>query len=360
MKCFKSVLHAFAVVFLFASATFAQESQTRVIDEVVAQVNDGVITLSRIKRESKGIVDSYVQEGKKRDEAQKMVDEKQGELIANLINEELLVQKSKEMGLEADVEAQLNQRFLQIMKQNNMKTLDELHKEMEKSGIDPEEMRGVWRKQATRELVLQREVQAKLYWKPNGKELKEYYEKHKAKFTKPETINISEIFLGFAGRDENAVRDKAKQIVTQLRGGADFAKVAAENSDRPDAATTGGKVQGALKVSELDAKYAEALKNLKVGGVTDPIEVDQIGINILRVDERSQASSESVFDESAVRLALMQEGIAAEQQKFMAKLREESYIKISDSYRPLVGPLLFMEERKATTEVKSDKKADNK
>lgn len=360
MKCFKSVLHAFAVVLLFSAATFAQESQTRVIDEVVAQVNDGVITLSRIKRESKGIVDSYVQEGKKRDEAQKMVEEKQGELIANLINEELLVQKSKEMGLEADVEAQLNQRFLQIMKQNNMKTLDELYKEMEKSGVDPQEMREVWRKQATRELVLQREVQAKLYWKPNGKELKEYYDKHKAKFTKPETLNISEIYLGFAGRDENAVREKAKQIVAQLRAGADFAKVAAENSDRPDAAASGGKVQGALKVSELDAKYSEALKNLKVGGITDPIEVDQIGINILRVDERSQASSESVFDESAVRLAIMQEGIAAEQQKFMAKLREESYIKISDSYRPLVGPLLFMEERKATTEVKSDKKADNK
>jgi parvulin-like peptidyl-prolyl isomerase len=56
--------------------------------------------------------------------------------------------------------------------------------------------------------------------------LKEYYESHKAKFTKPETITVSEIFLGFAGRDESAVHEKAKQLVADLRGGADFAKLA--------------------------------------------------------------------------------------------------------------------------------------
>jgi len=31
--------------------------------------------------------------------------------------------------------------------------------------------------------------------------------------------------------------------------------------------------------------------------------------------------------------------------KFMAGLRGESYIKLSDSYRPLVAPVLFAEER---------------
>ncbi len=354
MKYFKTAFTAFAIVLAASVFSIAQESETKVIDEVVAQVNDGVITLSRVKRENKDIVDSYVQEGKKRDEAQKLVDEKQGEMIANLINEELLVQKAKEMGVDAEVDAQINQRFLQIMKQNNLKTIEALYQEMEKNGIDPQEMREMWRKQITRDLVIQREVQAKLYWKPNGKELKDYYEKHKTKFTTPETVSISEIFLGFAGRDENAVREKAKQLVAQLRGGADFAKIAVENSDRPDVATSKGKVEGALKVSELDPKYGEALKNVKTGGIADPVEVDQVGINILRVDERSKASNESVFDENAVRMAMMQEAFPAEQQKFMTKLREDSYIKISDTYRPLVGPLLFADERKASTEKKSD------
>src|SRR6476469_8301084 len=110
MKQFKFAIF-FTLILLRASFTaFGQESETKVVDEVVAQVNDGVITLSRIKRETKGVVDSYVQEGKPREDAQKMIDAKQGELIANLINEELLMQKAKELGLESDVDAQLNQR----------------------------------------------------------------------------------------------------------------------------------------------------------------------------------------------------------------------------------------------------------
>ncbi|MBC7898870.1 MAG: peptidyl-prolyl cis-trans isomerase, partial [Saprospiraceae bacterium] len=296
----------FASLFLVSISVSAQETEERVVDEVVAQVNEGVITLSRVKREVKSIVDAEVQQGKNREEVQKTIDEKKGELIANLINEEILIQKAKELGLDAEIEANLNQRFLQIMKQYNMKTLDALYAEMEKTGVDPQEIREVWRKQATRDMVLQKEVQSKVYWGATGKELKDYFEKNKTRFTKPETVSLSEIFLGFAGNTEAAVREKAKQLVTQLRAGADFAKLVAENSDRPNAAQTKGKVD-TLNVKELDERFAAAIKDLKPGGYTDPIEVDQIGINILRLDERTKASSESFFDENAVRSAILTE-----------------------------------------------------
>ena len=345
MRHIYSAFSLFAIILFVSFSAFAQETQERVVDEVVAQVNEGVITLSRIKRESKAIVDTEVQQGKKREEAQKMIDEKQGELIANLINEELLIQKAKELGLDSEIDATLNRKFLEIMKQYNMKSLDALYQEMEKTGVDPQEIREVWRKQATRDLVMQKEVQSKVYWGASGKELKEYFDKNKSRFTKPETVTISEIFLSFAGREEAAVREKAKQLVTQLRAGADFAKLVAENSDRPNAAQTKGKVD-TLNVKELDEKFAVAIKGLKAGGYSDAIEVDQIGINILRVDERTQASSDSFFDESQVRLAIMAEKVPEASKKFMSSLREESYIKISESYRPIVAPILFAEERK--------------
>jgi len=345
MRFFSSAILAAFLLFGAGFTAFAQESNERVIDEVVAVVNDGVITLSRIKRETKSIVDSEVQQGKKRDEVEKMVSEKQGELIANLINEELLQQKAKELGLDADIDASINARFLEIMKQYNLKSLDALYKQMEETGVNPTEIRELWRKQAIRERVIQKEVQAKVYWKPTGAQVKEYYEKNKAKFAKPETIGISEIFLSFAGRDEAAVRAKAKQLVTQLRGGADFAKIVAENSDRPDAAKTLGKVD-ALPLKDLDEKFAGPLKNVKAGGYSDPIELDQVGVTILRVDERTAATSESQFDENAVRLAMLQENVPGEQKKFLATLRQDSYIKISDAYKPMVAPILFADERK--------------
>ncbi len=345
MKNFRRIVLALFISTFLSFTAFAQETQTRVVDEVVAQVNDGVITLSRIKREIKDAVDSFVQQGKSREEAQKLVDQKQGELIANLINEELMVQKAKESGLDSDIEAAINQRFVEIMKQYNLKTVEALYAEMEKQGVDPKELRETWRKQITRDRVLQREVQSKVYWQPNGKELKDYYDKHKEKFTKPENISFSELFLGFAGRDEAAVREKAKQLYTQLKGGADFAKLAKENSD-PGAITQGtGKVEK-VAVSELVETIATPLKGLKGGDVTAPFEVEQLGMAILHVDAREAATNESVFDENAVRLAWLAEKMPDEQKKFMAKLRDDSYIKINDTYRPLVAPLLFADERK--------------
>ena len=155
-------------------------------------------------------------------------------MIANLINEELLMQRAKENGLDSDIEASLNQRFADIMKQYKLKTVEELYAAMEKSGVDPKEMRENWRKQATRDQVLQRDLQSKIYWGFGEKELKNYYEKNKAKFTTPETISFSELFLGFAGRDEAAVREKAAQLYKQLKAGGDFAQIVKDNGDSGD------------------------------------------------------------------------------------------------------------------------------
>lgn len=339
-------LLAFGLMFVTLPA-FGQESEVKVVDEVVAVVNDGVITLSNVKREIKDQVDSLVKEGKKADEAQRMVDEKQGELIANLINEELLLQKAKELGIEKDVEASLNARMLEIMKQQNFKTLDQLYEAMRKENLDPDEIKEIWRKQATRDEVIRRDVQAKVYWQATPTEVKAYYEAHKDKFTQPETVTLSDLFLNFAGRDPNAVKAKANELVKQARGGADFAKLIMDNSDDQDIAKTKGSI-GTFQVKDFEAQYAQygkAIKMLKVGDVAEPI-ADDIGVHILHVDGRSAASSESTFNEDAVRRAILEEKFPEAMKTYMAKLREDAYIKVNDTYRPMVSPLLFADERK--------------
>jgi len=354
MKQLALILFAAGVLLFSGLATFAQESEAKVVDEVIAQVNDGVITLSRIKKETKGVVDSYIEQGKTRDEAQKMVDGKQGELIANLINEELLVQKAKDLNMDSDIDASLNQRFAQIMKQYNMTKVEQLEAEMRKQGVDPQEIREIWRKQAMRDMVLQREVQSKVYWKSTPAELKAYFEAHKDKFTTPETVGMSEIFLSFAGRDPAVVREKAKELVRLARTGVDFTKLVAENSDRQDAATTKGKVDP-IYVKDLDPKFATAIKGLKVGDISDPVEVGDTGISILKIDARTQQSSDAKFDENAVRLAILNEKAPQAQKDYLAKLRDEAYIKINDAYRPIVSPILFADERKAETQKPANK-----
>lgn len=348
MKNISSAILLIALLFISATSIFAQESEVKVVDEVVAQVNEGVLTLSRIKRELKNVTDSYVAQGKSPEEAKKLTDEKHAEIIAKLINEELIIQKAKDLGLESEIEAAVNQRFLEIIKERNLKNLDALYTEMERGGVNPDEIRDMFRKEATNIAVIRKEVQAKTYWAASPKELKEYYEKHKDKFTKPETITISEIFLSFAGKSEASVREKATQLVAQLRAGGDFAKLSEENSDRKNAPQT-------INIKELDEKYAKMFKDVKVGGVTEPIELDQVGMNILRIDARTEASKESEFNEGQVRMSLMQERLPDAMKKFMTSLREDSYIKLSEAYRPLVAPILFAEERSTATAPKTEK-----
>lgn len=326
----------------------AQESELKVVDEVVAVAGDGVLTLSRVKREMENAISSLIDQGKSREEATALVKAKEGDLIASLINEELLLQKGKEAGVEADADAQVNQRFLEFMKQQNLKTIDALYKEMEKQGIDPQEIRESWRKQAIKDLVISREVDAKTYWSWSPKEIKAYYEKNKARFMKPEVVTLSEIFLSFAGRDENAVREKAKQVAARLQGGADFGLVATEVSDRPDAKDSKGDL-GPIpmpQLKEVNEKLAAPVAATKVGDITGLIETAE-GIEIFKVTAREEASKESVFDEGEVRKAMTVDVTGDRRKAFMIKLREDNYIKIADSYRPMVAPVLFADERKA-------------
>ena len=341
----KKIFICLSVLLVLSIPAFSQETETKVVDEVIAQVNDGVITLSRIKREMKDAVDSFVAQGKTREEAQKLVNEKQGEMIATLINEELIMQRGKEMGIEKDVEIAVNQRLSDIMKQYGLKTVEALNAEMEKQNVDPADFKNNLARQITRERVIQQDVQAKLYWSFNGKELKDYFDAHKDKFTQPETISFSELFLGFAGRDEASVREKAKQLLAQLKGGADWAKLVKENGDAPVIAQEGGKAEK-LRIKDLPKLLAENLKDVKIGGYTQPFDAEQLGVIILKVDAREQASSQSVYDEAAVRMAIMNERYPKEEEKFFTKLRADAYIKINDTYRPMVSPILFADERK--------------
>jgi hypothetical protein len=348
-----------AILFLTGLSINAQETELKVVDEVVAQVNENVITLSGIKRQSKEVVDALIEAGKTRAEAEAEVNSKQGELIVNIINEEMLLQKGKEIGIEADVDAEINNRFREKMLELNLKSVDKLFEVMRASNLDPDQIREMWRKQLTKDLVMQREVDAKVYYGWTSKEIKDYYEKNKAKFTKPETVTLSEIFLSFAGRDENAVKAKAADLVKQARAGADFAKLVIANSERPDIQQTKGKV-GTFTISQItniSEKLIAPIKATKQGDVTEPIILDE-GVEILRIDERVAASSESVFDETEVRKAMTYEKLPDERRKYLSNLRQESYIKINEAYRPLVAPILFAEERKTDVKKTDDKKAN--
>ncbi|HKC63988.1 MAG TPA: peptidyl-prolyl cis-trans isomerase [Pyrinomonadaceae bacterium] len=362
MKTVKSKLTIFALTAFVAVAmtlcsglsAFAQEGgEPIVVDSVIAQVNSDIIMLSSLKREMKDAVESFKRQGMPEQKANEEVTRRQAEIIANLVDELLLVQKGKELSLTDDVEKEVNAEMLRVMKEQGFKAIAEMEEAMRKEGIDPAEIRQTLRTQYMKNAVLSSEVDAKIYNNITTPEAKDYFEKHKDKFRKPEVVTISEIFLSLAGKPEAEVRAKADQIVAQLRSGADFKTLAAANSERLDqagnrvAVQSGGKV-GTFTVPDLRPEFVNALKNVAAGGVSDPIRIDE-GFEILRVDERTPAGDVSTFDENKVREAITIERRDKEREAYMKTLRKDAYIKLAKEYEPTVAPILGITTATPTT-----------
>src|SRR6266542_1668814 len=127
----------FAILALVPAPIFAQERELQVVDEVIAQINDDVITLSMLKRESKERIDTLRQSGMSQEEAAAEVAKRQPELIATLVNETLLMQKGKELDLANEVESEVNRRMLEVAKEQGIPTIEKLDAAMRESGVDP-------------------------------------------------------------------------------------------------------------------------------------------------------------------------------------------------------------------------------
>jgi len=355
---------ALAIILVFAGNVFAQEGEMQVVDEVIAQVNDDVITLSMLKRETEARIEALKQNGMSEQQAREEVAKHQAELIATLINERLLLQKGKELDLAGEIEAEVNRRLLQIAQEQGINSIEKLYQAMRDSKLDPDEIRRTMRSEMMKQAVLQQEVDRRVYLGFSSDEIKKYYDSHLDKFRKPESVKLSELYLVTTGKDEAAVKARALELIAQIRAGADFAALAAANSEREKngqrtARQDKGYV-GEFDVPQLREDLVAALKNVPAGGVTEPIRTPE-GYQILRVDARTPAGSAPTFNDNRVREAMLGERQPKEREIYLQTLRNEAFIKITDTYRATVEPLLKLNQpATAKSADKSDDKKNNK
>jgi len=342
-------LFLFAILIFMPSLTFAQEGELQVVDEVIAQVNDDVITLSMLRRESKERIEALKQGGVAEQQAVDEVNKRQAELIATLINEQLLMQRGKELELSSEVEAEVNRRMLEVAKEQGITSIEKLDAAMRENGLDPAATRQTMRVEMMKQAVIQQEVDRKIFFGLTMDELKQYFQAHQDKFRKPESVSLSEIFLSSAGKNEAEVKAKALQLVAQLRSGADFSTVAVANSEREAngvrvAPQTKGKV-GTFELPSLRDDIANSIKDVKVGGISEPLR-GKDGYQIFRVDDRTAASTTVTFNENQVREAITMERATKQREDYLQNLRNEAYLKIAENYRQSVAPLLKLDPAK--------------
>jgi peptidyl-prolyl cis-trans isomerase SurA len=344
-----SAIFLLALLAAVPSTVMAQEGELQVVDEVIAQINDDVITLSMLKRETKERIETLKQNGMTEQQAAEEVTKRQAELIATLVNEQLLLQKGKELEFSSDVEAEVNRRMLEVAKEQGITTIEKLDQAMRESGVDPALTRQTLRTEIMKQMVIQQEVDRRIFFGLTPDELKKYFAANQDKFKKPENVTLSEIFLSSAGKNEAEVKARALELVRQLRAGADFGALAAANSERELngvrlAPQNKGKV-GTFELPNLRPDIATAVKNVPAGGVSEPLRSND-GYQILRVDERVAGSSTAVFNDNKVREAITIERSPKAREDYLQTLRDDAYIKISANYREAVAPILKLAPEK--------------
>lgn len=343
---------AFAALLLACAAVTParaqEEAPPTVLDEPVAQVDNYVIMLSQLRRENNEFREVLTkQRGLTAEQADAEIQKRQSEIILNLINEALLVQKGKDMPrLPEDVEAEVNREVIRVAKQSDISTIEQLEEAMRREGLSLSDIKETLRRQFMRQAVLQREVDAKIYYGLSDKELRDFYAANKEKFV---SVTLSELFLSLAGRAEADVKAKAADLAARARAGTSFEELVEKNSEHEQTkkfkgllAEPDGKARWFI-LTELSGTIAEAVKGLKVGGVSDPVKTDE-GYMILRVNERDDA-----FKENFVRGMMTQERSEKERDAYLRTLRKEAYIKPAENYKAVIQPALDKDKEKSET-----------
>lgn len=340
-----------------APARAQEEAPAVVLDEPVAQVDNYVIMLSQLKRENNEFKEQLTKRGMTPEQADAELQKRQPEIIFNLINEALLVQKGKDMPrMPEDVETEVNREVLRVARESNFTSIEQLEEAMRQQGLILADVKETMRRQFMKQAVLQREVDAKVYYGLTDKELQDYYNANRARFV---SVTLSELFLSLAGRTEDEVKAKAADLAKRARSGASFEELVEKNSEHEPSkkfkgvlSDQGGKPRWFL-IAELTGDIATAVKDLKAGGITDPIKTDE-GYMVLRVNERDDS-----FKENFVRGAMTQERGEKEREKYLRTLRNEAYIKPADAFKDAIQPLLD-KDKQQTAEASGAQASDKK
>src|SRR5271155_2986930 len=160
-----------------------------VVEEIIARVNNEIITRTEYVRSR----DQLKQEVQQQDpaNADHAFAEKQRDVLRDLIDQQLLLQKGKDLGITGDTE--LIKRLDEMRKEMKLETMEELEKAAEAQGASYEEFKQNMRNQIITQRVIGQEVGQKLAM--NKDEEKKFYEAHKAEMEQPEQVRLSEILI---------------------------------------------------------------------------------------------------------------------------------------------------------------------
>jgi peptidyl-prolyl cis-trans isomerase SurA len=316
-------------ILVLALASPAFLSADTVVEEIIARVNNQIVTRNDYLHEQQQLKDEAQQQDPAH--ADKLVAQGEKDVLRGLIDRELLLERGKDLGITADTE--LIKRLDEMRKQMKLESMDDLEKAAQSQGISFEDFKQNMRTEIITQQVIQREVGGRI---TVGKdEQKKFYDDHKSELERPEQVKLSEILVSTeqAGEDQEkiaAARGKAEDLLKQIRGGASFDDIAKKQSQGPTAAQ-GGDL-GLFKRGTLAKQLEDLTFGMQKDQVSDVIHTKQ-GFVILKVTEHQAAGIPPMEQiEQRLQEAVYMQKLQPALREYLMKLREDAFIDIKAGY----------------------------
>jgi peptidyl-prolyl cis-trans isomerase SurA len=333
----------------------------KVVEEIIARVNNEIITRSELEKARAQAAEEARQDCSGRctpEQLQVAVEDRQKYALRDLIDESLLAQRGKDMGIsvEPDVVKQLDQ----IRQQNKLKDLDELEKAVTQEGLNWEDFKNNIRNKILTREVIRREVGSHITI-GHDEEMK-YYEEHKKDFVRPEQVALRAIEIKTEGKKESEIPElkaKAQKLLDRVKEGEDFGDLAKRFSDGSTAQQ--GGFLGVYKRGELSKELEDMVFKMKRNELTDVIETKQ-GFLVLQVLEHYDEGEQSFSKvENEIQDHLYSEKMEPAMREYLKTLREQSYVVIKPGYQDMAGGgNSEIQEVSATPEAQKEKKGHKK
>src|SRR6266849_150907 len=304
-------------------------SADTVVEEIIARVNNQIITRSDYQREQQQLKEEAQQQDPAH--ADQIVSEGQKDVLRGLVDRELLLERGKDLGISADTE--LIKKLDEMRKQMKLESMDDLEKAATAQGISFEDFKQNMRTEIITQQVIQREVGVRI--NVSKDEEQRFYDQHKADMERPEAVKLSEILVSTeqAGDDAqklSAAEAKANDLLKQMRAGASFEDIAKKESQGLSAAQ-GGEL-GYFERGKLAKQLEDVTFAMKKDQVSDVIRTKQ-GFVILKVTDHTTAGIPPMSEiENRLQEAVYMQKLQPALREYLTKLREDAFIDVRPGY----------------------------
>ncbi len=296
------------------SCTPASESEVEEEEEedVVAIVNGVEITKDEFIQRLRAYIQSNESQMRKVGEWQK-ANETEEEFVQRfipLIGKDVL----EYMIIEILIEQKAKEQNITVKPEEIDKEIDELKpkptaEDLSKMGMTIEELR----QQVERQILMEKIVSKAVI--VTEIEIRDYFERYKANFAKPEEIKASHIVL--------RTEIEAKAVLSQLKAGADFAELAWRESIDPTTKEEGGDL-GFFSWGKMTPAFEEAAFALEAGEFSEVVETPY-GYHIIKVDEKKPAQEPNLeLVREEIRKTLTEQKTWTTRSNLLQNLREEA------------------------------------